>query len=157
MTPAVPLDTATWEDQSRASTPISPVQKANTKTDYFHVEALVQRHSRKGRGTRATKFHEEFGYEAVVSGPDVTGELFSLPTMIPDTTATTAMNATSDPDTMYFHQDMQQKDAKDFVRAAHKEFQNRDIIEAHQVSSGMRIFSAVWAMKRKRRVKSQEV
>jgi flagellar biosynthesis protein FliP len=66
--------------------------------------------------------------------------------MLPDTVA---MNATSDPDTMYFLQAMQETDAKDFLRAAHEEIQNlveRDIIEiipAYLVPQGMRIFSSV--------------
>jgi hypothetical protein len=67
------------------------------------------------------RLNEEFGYEAVVAGWDVAGEVFAMPTMLPDTVA---MNATSDPDTMYFHQAMQQTDAKDFLRAAHKTSSN---------------------------------
>jgi hypothetical protein len=35
----------------------------------------------------------------MVSGSDVAGEVFALPTILPDTVA---MTATSDPDTMYF-------------------------------------------------------
>jgi hypothetical protein len=36
-------------------------------------------------------FMRSFGYEAVVSGSKVAGEVFALPTMLPDTVA---MNAT---------------------------------------------------------------
>jgi hypothetical protein len=98
-----------------------------------------------------------------VSGTEVAAEVFALSTMIPDTVASTALNATSDPDTMYFHQGMRQKDAKEFLLAAHKEYRNLidgdiiEIIPAYLVPRGMSTFSAVWAMKRKRRVKSQEV
>jgi hypothetical protein len=73
------------------------------------------------------------------------------------------MGATADPDTMYFHQAMQQEDSKQFLCAAHTEFKNlldREIVEivpAHLIPKGMQIFSAVWAMKRKRRVRTREV
>lgn len=128
-TPANPSDAATSEMPLRSLPPVPQVPAVHPTTAYFEVDPSLQRHSRKGRGTRATRFHEEFGYEAVVSDSNVAGEVFALPTMLPDTVA---MNATSDPDTMYFHQAMQQTDAKDFLRAAHEEFQNlveRDIIE----------------------------
>jgi hypothetical protein len=73
------------------------------------------------------------------------------------------MGTTSDPDTMYFHQAMKQTEATNFLDAAHKEFQNlleREIIEivpAFLVPKGMRIFSAVWSMRRKRMVRTREV
>jgi hypothetical protein len=71
--------------------------------------------------------------------------------------------AASNPDTMYFHQAMKQDDATAFLNAARKEFQSlldREVIEiipAYLVPTGMRLFSAVWSMKRKRRVKTREV
>jgi hypothetical protein len=145
-TPANPSDAATSEVPLRSLTPVPRVPAVHPPTEYFKVDPSLQRQSRKGRGTRATKFHEEFGYKAVVSGSNVAGEVFALPTMLPDTVA---MNATSDPDTKYFHQAMQQTDGKDFLRAAHEEFQNlveRDIIEiipAYLVPRGMRIFSSL--------------
>jgi hypothetical protein len=64
---------------------------------------------------------------------------------------------------MYFHQAMQQNEAVEFLNAARKELQSllgREVIEiipAYLVPTGMRLFSAVWSMKRKRRVKTREV
>jgi hypothetical protein len=58
---------------------------------------------------------------------------------------------------------MQQNDALEFMNAARKEFQSlldREVIEiipAYLVPTGMRLFSPVWSMKRKRRVKTREV
>jgi hypothetical protein len=88
------------------------------------------------------------------------GEVYSCSTLVG---ASDSHIAASDPDTMYFHQAMQQNDAVEFLNAAHKEFQSlldREVIEiipANLVPTGMRLFSAVWSMKRKRQVKTREV
>mgnify|MGYP006144094731 FL=1 len=58
---------------------------------------------------------------------------------------------------------MRQPDAKDFLKAVHEEFagmlsnQILSFIELTRVPPGTTVFPAVWAMKRKRRVKSREV
>jgi hypothetical protein len=49
----------------------------------------------------------------------VIGECFALATIIGEPTDMTTMVTTSDPDTMYFHQAMQQEDSKQFLMAAH--------------------------------------
>jgi hypothetical protein len=92
--------------------------------------------------------------------PATIGEIYAYSTVIGDSNAITA---SSDPDTMYFHQAMKQEDAAEFLKTAHMEFENlldRDVIEiipAYLVPKGMRTFSAVWAMKRKGRVRTGEV
>jgi hypothetical protein len=140
-------------DQSYQSSP----------SKYFDVDTTLERQSRKGRGTRSVKFHEEFGYETLLTELAVPGEVLAYAAMVVEPTEISAMGATADPDTMYFHQAMRQPDADDFLAAAHKEFQNlldRNIVEiipAHLVPTGMKIFSAVWAMKRKRRLRAREV
>jgi hypothetical protein len=90
-TPANPSDAATSEVPLGSLTPVPRVPAVHPPTEYFNVDPSLQRQSSKGRGTRAMEFHEEFGYEAVVSGSNVAGEVFALPTMLPDTVA---MNAT---------------------------------------------------------------
>jgi hypothetical protein len=77
--------------------------------------------------------------------------------------ASNSIIAAFDPDTMYFHQAMKHDDATEFLKAAHKEFQSlldREVIEiihAYLDPNGMRLFSAVWSMKRKRQVKTRGV
>jgi hypothetical protein len=130
------------------------------------VDPSLERRSRKGRGT---KFHEEFGYETIVteSTPEprsslVVGEIFSVATVSSELPRITSMGAMSDPDTMYFHQAMKQTDAAHFLAAVEKEFETllaRNIIEivpAFLVPEEMRVFSAVWSMKRKRKVRTRE-
>jgi hypothetical protein len=85
------------------------------------------------------------------------GEIYSYETI---DGAWNLIVAASDPDTMYFHQAMQQDDATEFFNAVGKEFQSRDRNNPRLSSSnptGMRLFSAVWSMKRKRRVTTREV
>jgi hypothetical protein len=137
-------------DASRFATPATP--------GYFDVDVTLDRRARPGRGTRSNKFHEEFGFEALIPRTTVPGEILACAA-----TDVSIMSATSDPDTMYFHQAMQQEDAPDFLGAAHKEFQNlieRDVIEIipkHLAPNGAKVFAAVWSMKRKRRVRTREI
>jgi hypothetical protein len=59
------------------------------------------------------------------------------------------MGATTDPDTMYFHQVMKQADAKNFMDAAHNEFNDLlqrgvfEIVPVFLVPEGMKVFSSV--------------
>jgi hypothetical protein len=118
---------------------------------------------RKGRGTRSTKFHEEFGYETLINESVAMGEILALSTLVDESNTFSVLSATSDSDSMHFHQAMRQKDAGEFLTAARLEFQtllDRNIVEllpAYKVPRGMRVFSTVWAMRRKRRVKTQEI
>jgi Reverse transcriptase (RNA-dependent DNA polymerase) len=73
------------------------------------------------------------------------------------------LSATGDPDTMYYHQAMKQPDAKDFLKAIQEEFagmlsnQILSFIELTRAPPRPVVFPAVWAMKRKGRVKTREV
>ena len=64
--------------------------------------------------------------------------------------------ATSNKDTMYWHQAMKQSDANEFRQAAIKEFNDHYerkhwvLIERSQVPKGKNVLPAVWSMKRKR-------
>jgi hypothetical protein len=139
-------------------------------SDHFHVDTELDRRSRKGRGTRSAKFHEEFGYETVVADAQVTrnrtaitGEILSFTTVTTETPNITSMGATTDPDTMYFHQAMKQADAKNFLGAVHNEFNNLlqrgvfEIVPTFLVPEEMKVFSSVWSMRRKRKVRTREV
>jgi hypothetical protein len=85
---------------------------------YFEVDTTLDCRSRKGRGTRTTKFHEEFGYEVLVSNAAVSGGKFAFAPVAYD-----PMSVTTEPDTMDVHQAMRQDDAKSFLDAAQEEFQ----------------------------------
>jgi hypothetical protein len=91
------------------------------------------------------------------------GEILALSTLVDEANTFNVLSATSDSDSMHFYQAMRQKDAEEFLTAARLEFQtllDRNIVEllpAYKVPRGMRVFSTVWVMRRKRRVKTQEI
>ena len=104
-----------------------------------------------------TEHQRLYGSQAIVDG-----EIFGY-TLDKDSCTATNMSATSDPDTMYFHQAMREPDAEHFLNAAKDEFQQLlddgmiEIVRREDVPAGHRLFSAVWAMKRKRRVRTRAV
>ena len=92
----------------------------------------------------------------------VPGEIFCFAAMYQHRTpdVVMAMSATSDPDTMYYHEAMREPDAQDFIEAVKKEFTDLldkgvfTFMERSKVPKGATLFPSVWAMKRKRRVKT---
>ena len=71
--------------------------------------------------------------------------------------------ATADPDTMYYHEAMREPDADQFKRAMQEEIdsctKNKTwkIFKSVELPTGSRVLPAVWAMKSKRRIATQEV
>ena len=74
-----------------------------------------------------------------------------------------AFAASADPDTMHYHKAMKQEDSKEFKKAmqqelnAHTESGNWILIELNDVPTNNKVLDAVWAMKRKRKIKSREI
>jgi hypothetical protein len=75
----------------------------------------------------------------------------------------TAFAATADPDSMYLDQALREPDAKKFIEAMQNEIQahtdNRqwEIVPRASVPKSIKVLRTVWAMKRKRRIATQEV
>lgn len=105
---------------------------------------------------------------------DIEGELFCLEACFPDYKADYhnlkmqddplyAYKASADPDTMYMHQALKQPDAEHFKAAMEKEVKdqmengNFTIELKSSVPKGTIILPAVWQMKRKRDIRTQEV
>jgi hypothetical protein len=69
----------------------------------------------------------------------------------------------SDPDTMYYHQAVKQPDAKEFKKAMQKEIDDHvennhwEMVDRKSIPEGTKVLDSVWAMKRKRRIKTREV
>ena len=109
--------------------------------------------------------------KAEITEQTLPGELFSLATMFPiDDTMDQPHSAfycykaaDSDPDTMYHHQAMQQPDREQFCKAMQKEMDdqmadgNFKLVQRDKIPIGTKIFPAVWQMRRKRDIKTQEV
>jgi Reverse transcriptase (RNA-dependent DNA polymerase) len=74
-----------------------------------------------------------------------------------------ALKATSDPDTMYYHEAMREPDSQEFRTAMtkevddHTEKQHWAIVWRDGVPAGVKVLPAVWSMKRKWRIATQEV
>jgi hypothetical protein len=74
-----------------------------------------------------------------------------------------AFLATHDPDTMYWHQAMQEPDKAEFIKAAvsevksHVNNQHFTLIRHDEFPKQTRVLAAVWSMKRKRRILTREI
>jgi Reverse transcriptase (RNA-dependent DNA polymerase) len=80
-----------------------------------------------------------------------------------DYTHPIALAATNDPDTMYWDQALKQEDREEFIKAAiqeistHQEQGHWKVIPRENVPAGTKVLDAVWSMKRKRRLTTNEV
>ncbi len=73
-----------------------------------------------------------------------------------------AFVASSNPDIMYYDQAMKEPDSKQFEQAmldevqSHTDLDNWEIVLKDEMPKGTKLLSAVWAMRRKRRISTQE-
>lgn len=71
--------------------------------------------------------------------------------------------ASSDPDVMHLHEAMLQLDKPQFLKAmeveiqAHTDKRNWVVVKRVDIPPGHKVLPAVWAMRRKRRIDTQEV
>jgi len=74
-----------------------------------------------------------------------------------------AFAASTDPDTMYFHEAMREPDKGEFLKAMEREVESLvkdqvwEMVPKSTIPPGTRIIPAVWSMKRKRRIATREV
>ena len=95
---------------------------------------------------------EMFCYEALCPEVEYIGNLHPI----------MAYNASTDLDTMYMHQAMKQHDKDDFVNAMLKEIKDQqgiiwDVVNLKNVPKGSTILPAVWQIKRKQDIETQQV
>ena len=103
----------------------------------------------------------------VEQGPfDVVYEVLAIPNNEADMEMMNpliAMAASAEPDMMYWHKAMHQPNWKQFLQAAIKEVNdqtkhgNWEVSHHTQVQPDASILPSVWSMKRKRRIKTNEV
>jgi hypothetical protein len=73
------------------------------------------------------------------------------------------MEVTSDPDTMYYHEILNQPDKQKFIEAmeseidAHNEKGHWKLVRRNALPTGARILPSVWAMRQKRDLSTGEV
>lgn len=112
---------------------------------------------------------ETMAVELCKARGDVEAELFSLEALQPTqdngdlNPNIYAMKASTDPDTMYWHQAMKEDDCDHFQDATEKEVKdqfdngNFSIMERHLVPEGSTILPTVWQMRRKRDIMTRKV
>jgi Reverse transcriptase (RNA-dependent DNA polymerase) len=100
---------------------------------------------------------------------DPTTEILSLQAMFPDEVSTIwdhplmAYAASSDPDTLYYHEAMKAPDAPEFLKAMQEEVNGQmdnevyELILRSELPEGATVLPAVWAMRQKRKSKTGEV
>ena len=116
-------------------------------TELLSLQTIIsQRHESPIKG-------EIFGFESIVGETDD-----GVPHHHP-----LAYKASTDPDTMYMHQAMQQPDRMNFIRAMKKEVasqmenNNFTIVHKNEVPTNKSILPAVWQMKRKRDIQTRDI
>ena len=100
---------------------------------------------------------------------DIEGEIFCFEAMFPNYAGEPEQDplkvykATTDPDTMYMHEAMREKDANEFRKAMDKEWNdqkdngNFTIVHRSEVPEGATVLPGVWQMKRKRDIRTRKV
>ena len=169
----------TTENEQPEAIPTAPPESLGqlptvpTTTTTTTATTGTRRLTRANRGRRteptfqSLQEREILRNEVVVDDSRVPAELFSFAAMHQHRELATeelqAMSTTGDPDVLQYHQAMRQPDAREFANSVKEEFasmlnnQILSFIELARVPPGTTIFPAVWAMKRKRRVKTREV
>ena len=95
---------------------------------------------------------EIFSYLAQITDDDDTSKFKNEPLL--------AYKATTDPDTLYLHEAMKQKDWKNFRIAMQKEvddrmkYKNFSVIHKNKIPKSTTVLITVWVLKRKRDIKT---
>jgi Reverse transcriptase (RNA-dependent DNA polymerase) len=97
-------------------------------------------------------------------------DLLSMETIVPEAEMDQhlqhpllAMAATNDPDTLYYHEGMKAPDKEEFVKSMHEEVQGQIDSKVYSpvlrssVPKNVKVFPAVWAMRRKRKSSTGKV
>ena len=95
-------------------------------------------------------------------------EIFSIEAMFPNEVPDVmdpllAYKAMSDPDVMYLHQAMKEKDKEEFIKAMRDEVRdqanngNFTVIRKDKIPKDKRLLKAVWQMRRKRDIKTRAI
>ena len=104
-----------------------------------------------------------------VTSEDVEGEIFCYATVFADDDRYNhddpllVYKATSDPDTLYYHQAMKENDCDEFLKSMVKEIDDQSthgnftVVHRSEVPEGVSVLPAVWQFKRKRDVKTGKI
>jgi Reverse transcriptase (RNA-dependent DNA polymerase) len=125
-------------------------------------EATLRRSNRLRKPSWKVRDNIEQGDIALPAAYEVLATYFE-PEIADEMMDPIAFLAKSDPDTLYYHQAMKAKDAKEFRMAmqgkidSHCDNDHWEIIKRTKVPEGVKVLDSVWAMRRKRRIKTKEI
>ena len=141
--PPVTNDASTACANNTTTLPVPPVQ--------LTIEEVVVTHA--GRRVQPPRRFKDFvAYEALAGSIDN-----DEPNML------MAYKATTDPDTMYYHEAMRAPDKKEFQQAMQKEVDGHSnnghwkLVSRDELLTGTRVLLNVRSMKRKRKITFQEI
>jgi len=144
--------------KSQKTAPLDTVPQRmhpNNENDGVVAEAARADPS-KSRGDKDTMMHEDeilYAHQCMITEEGLDNHLSDIH----------AYKATSDPDTLYYHQAMKESDADEFRVAMRKEWEdqrrngNFEIIRRSEVPNGSTILPSVWQMRRKREISTGKV
>ena len=130
------------------------VDKPSDKTNYGGPDDPPDTTDGPTKAEAAVEEHEIFAFEALVPHGQREVDECELPL---------ALKAVADPDTMCWHQAMREPDSERFreamVRKITDQRQNGNftVVKRSNIPAGHKIFPAVWQMRRKRDIKTQEI
>ena len=157
--------------QSHARQQHSGEERVGAPPENIQRSSLGTRRSER-RSKPIQRLIEVMEAETASANTEIPGELFCLQALFPHGAhdephlqhPLTAFKATSsDPDTMYLHEAMREPDREEFLKAMQKEISdqmengNFSIVPRSGVPRNKSILPAVWSMKRKRDIKTQQV
>jgi predicted SnoaL-like aldol condensation-catalyzing enzyme len=125
-------------------------------------DAMLQRSNRLRKPSWKVWDNIEQGEIALPAAYEVLATYFE-PEIADEMMDPIAFLAKTDPDTLYNHQAMKAKDAKEFCTAmqgkidSHCDNEHWEIIKRSKVPEGVKVLDSVWAIRRKRRIKTKEI
>jgi hypothetical protein len=141
-------------EQGNNQTPNEPEGERHERVQEQDPPVIAECRTRAGRIIRLPRRYDDFvAFEALhIPGPEGNNRHPII-----------AFKASSDPDTMYYHEAMKAPDAAQFCEAMQKEMEDRtsrghwEIMRREDLAADARVLPAVWSMKRKHRISTQEV
>ena len=140
-----------------ATEPPAPANTDNQATDTSQPDTGLRRSKRQRTPTERLI---EIAYPVLI------GEIYAYKVEDncgDDPNPLLAYAASADPDTMYWHQAMNEPDKDKFIEAAETELKahfdngNFELVHKSTIPEGVKTLPAVWQMKRKRRIQTGEV
>jgi hypothetical protein len=145
------IQTQTDTDQTETTTPVADSNERTNVSRYGRVRRMTQRmrESKEQAGIAFQTYFEAMHEDDYLLQDEMTDPVAFL--------------VKTNRDTMYFDQAMREPDADEFIKAAVKEINDHienkhwELVPRSEVPKEQRILPAVWAMKRKRDIKTQRV